>query len=181
MPNGPSTHTDLSSTAGASELPPVPSETPPDPRPAAHSVPPPPPLRLPPTAFAPDAPLGDGAAWSCSVSPQAEPQITIAANRAVGAMAESDARTTGIRLAPCMHFGQRVALPAVLKPPQRQLRAGAPEWLRWGSAAAPRSDLAQANRALICTDCNLTVGDQPLDPSPADLPTALPRDGPEAV
>jgi putative transposase len=38
-----------------------------------------------------------------------------------------------------------------------------------------------SNRALNCTDCNLAVGDQPLDPSPADPPAALPRNRPEAV
>jgi transposase InsO family protein len=47
--------------------------------------------------------------------------------------------------------------------------------------ARARQDRLASNRALTCTDCNLTVGDQPLDPGPADLPAALPRDGPEAV
>ena len=39
----------------------------------------------------------------------------------------------------------------------------------------------QALRALSCTDCNLTAGDQPPDPSPADPRTALPRPGQEAA
>jgi putative transposase len=47
--------------------------------------------------------------------------------------------------------------------------------------ARARQDRLAANRALTCTDCTLTVGDQPPEPSRADPPTALPRDGPEAV
>jgi putative transposase len=47
--------------------------------------------------------------------------------------------------------------------------------------ARARQDRLDSNRALTCTDCNLAVVEESLDPSPADPPAALPRDGPEAV
>jgi putative transposase len=47
--------------------------------------------------------------------------------------------------------------------------------------ARARLDRLATNRALTCADCEFTVGDHPSDPSRADPPRALPRDGPEAV